>query len=271
MTLVAERDGTLSDVAADENFLVEPDVVRAYVSAVAAVSASPEETTKATAATGVEIVAGLLRAKTARPTPLDVVGVAVGAFDAAMTIVAIEEADGDDDDGSNPDGSNPAPARPNVTSDVAGDAASSGRRRGSRRLLEDANLYSDAGNETSGTSETSSAPPPPPTPPDARFVIDPLVMLALDGTTAAAAAITRGRSANETAGTFAKTVVTTRGSRLFTVDVASRSRAMTGPHRGRRRTRSRPRSSRRWRTAAPRTWTCTSIAWAGRFYRARRG
>ena len=232
MTLVARAaEGVLSDVAADENFLVEPDVVRAYVGAVAAVSASPVETTKATAATGVEIVAGLLRAKTARPTPLDVVGVAVGAFDAAMTIVAIETADGDDD-GSNPDGSNPAPARPNVTSDVAGDAASSGRRRGGRRLLQDANLYSDAGNETSGTSETSSAPPPPPTPPDARFVIDSLVMLALDGTTAAAAAITRGRSANETPGTFAKTVVATRGSRFFPVDVASRSRAMTGPHTG---------------------------------------
>ena len=110
MTLVAEAaEGTLSDVAADENFIVEPDVVRAYVSAVAAVSASPEETTKAAAATGVEIVAGVLRAKTARPTPLDVLGVAAAALDAAMTVVAVE--------GSRS-------ARPNATSDVTGDAAS---------------------------------------------------------------------------------------------------------------------------------------------------
>ena len=58
MTLVAEAaEGTLSDVAADENFIVEPDVVRAYVSAVAAVSASPEETTSGRR-DGVEIVAG---------------------------------------------------------------------------------------------------------------------------------------------------------------------------------------------------------------------
>ena len=231
MTLVAEAaEGTLSDVAADENFIVEPDVVRAYVSAVAAVSASPEETTKAAAATGVEIVAGVLRAKTARPTPLDVLDVAAAALDAAMTVVAVE--------GSRS-------ARPNATSDVTGDAASeratttewlaaasSGKRRKSRRLLEDANLYSDAGNATTSGNATPPPPPTPSAPPDARVVVDPLVALALDATTAVATATTRGRSANETAGTFVKTVVATRGSRLFPTDVASRLRAVTGPHPG---------------------------------------
>ena len=71
MTLVAEAaEGTLSDVAADENFIVEPDVVRAYVSAVAAVSASRRDDPGRRDVA--EIVAGVLRAKTARPTPLDV-------------------------------------------------------------------------------------------------------------------------------------------------------------------------------------------------------
>ena len=117
MTLVAEAaEGTLSDVAADENFIVEPDVVRAYVSAVAAVSASPEETTKAAAATGVEIAAGVLRAKTARPTPLDVLDVAAAALDAAMTVVAEESRPGDDRD----EDVAVTPARPNATSERHG-------------------------------------------------------------------------------------------------------------------------------------------------------
>ena len=136
-------------------------------------------------------------------------------------------------------------ARPNATSDVTGDAASeratttewlaaasSGKRRKSRRRLEDANLYSDAGNATTSGNATPPPPPTPSAPPDARVVVDPLVALALDATTAVATATTRGRSANETAGTFVKTVVATRGSRLFPTDVASRLRAVTGPHPG---------------------------------------
>ena len=209
MTLVAEAaEGTLSDVAADENFIVEPDVVRAYVSAVAAVSASPEETTKAAAATGVEIVApGYSGRRRARPTPLRRPrrrrrrvgrrddrrrrrGKSLRATERDVGRHGRRRVGASDDD--------------RVARRRVGQKAKKSSSSGGCESVLGRGQRDDVERDASASADAVRAP-------DARVVVDPLVALALDATTAVATATTRGRSANETAGTFVKTVVATRG------------------------------------------------------------
>ena len=234
MTLVAEErpEGTLSDVAADENFIVEPDVVRAV---------------RVRGGGGVRVAGrgdqGVPPRRAwedrRRGTPSE-----DGAAGAARRPRRRRRRVGRRDDRRRRRGKSPRRrsrrgrrgwtgdhARPNATSGRhGGTPRRSERRRPSgspppRRRAEGGKSSSSGGCESvlgrgqrDDVGERDAFTPsagPPSASPTRVVAVDPLVALALDAATAVATATTRGRSANETAGTFVKTVVATRGSRSF--------------------------------------------------------
>ena len=246
MRLVAAAAAeALEDVAADPGMALDPDVVRGLALAVATVAASPEELEKETATVGVETLARLLRAASEEPTSAEVLNAAAASFDGALEVVVAEIREEEE---TNDRDADPArdPNRIVVENDVeTADDATRGRRRRARRLLQaddgnegddgDAGLEEsaekdgddgDASEDKSGANanDRASANAPPES--------DALVTLALDASTAAAAAAVRGRAPNETATSFSERHVSIYASRRFAADVGAAGVAFASPAPG---------------------------------------
>ena len=201
--VIASASVTLDIVNEDPGVVLDPDLVGGLIVAVATIAAVPSEMTARAAALGIETVAALLNAPTARSLKEHAVDAAVGLFDVGLTIVAIWGGDlfqGLDE------------GEAEETEKTISNSSSSRRRlKRFRRALS----QSDETNVTGATNSTTSEPTTTAT----QVTLNPLAALALDGCTLAAAAAVRGRVANETTALMFRGKLSVSAARKFPSDL----------------------------------------------------